>query len=580
MINKIKNKIHQDGIKSSINWILCGVRHRIKHLIGKIKKDNSLGNRKLRKRKGIHKKNTNKIYIFACVPYFDIGGGQRSSQLAKTFNRLGYRVYYYYANFTSESKIYNLSIPTVEHRPVKKIKPKKFATDITKDDLCIVEMPSPKFIPFIKIAHQKGSSIVYENIDNWETSLGKKFFSKDILKEILQKCNFVTTTAQPLTLQTQKYFRKFKIKNKQILYSPNAVNDELFDKNKEYDLPVDMIKGKKNFIYYGSLWGEWFDWNLVVAIAQSDSNCIINLIGDSTGIVERKKSLPPNIRFLGLKKQDELPAYLYHSDIALLPFKVDEIGKFVSPLKVFEYIAMNKIVISSYLPDIVNYPNIYFGNTELEWAKLSTEQLLSDVSLCDSFVNKNNWYTRCIDILETVYKNKIEDVTKKYKQRISIIVKCKSIENNMLCIERLLEYRERYGYNLFIKCEISTVKTTKIENDRYEFLNEENFHHLREYVLILNETQIPLHKYWLDNYLKIFDNFEVDCIGNDGTFSNELVPVEYYDEKIDDLNNEGLFCKTKYIKRLSEFNENISILIRQQNGKIAFSPYLGVKNKP
>jgi glycosyltransferase involved in cell wall biosynthesis len=63
--------------------------------------------------------------------------------------------------------------------------------------------------------------------------------------------------------------------------------------------------------------------------------------------------MPENIHFLGLKKQIDLPSYLYYSDYAILPFKTDEIGKYVSPLKLFEYIAMNKPVISTMLDDII-----------------------------------------------------------------------------------------------------------------------------------------------------------------------------------------------------------------------------------
>lgn len=57
-------------------------------------------------------KNGRFVYIFGTVPYYDVGGGQRSSQLAKTFNRMGYAVSYIYAFDSSESKTFYLSMHT------------------------------------------------------------------------------------------------------------------------------------------------------------------------------------------------------------------------------------------------------------------------------------------------------------------------------------------------------------------------------------------------------------------------------------------------------------------------------------
>ena len=51
------------------------------------------------------KKETKNVFIFATVPYFDVGGGQRSAQLAKIFNRMGFNVHYIYAFKSSEKNV-------------------------------------------------------------------------------------------------------------------------------------------------------------------------------------------------------------------------------------------------------------------------------------------------------------------------------------------------------------------------------------------------------------------------------------------------------------------------------------------
>src|SRR5260370_24977130 len=90
------------------------------------------------------------------------------------------------------------------------------------------------------------------------------------------------------------------------------------------------------------------------------------------------RRMPVNVHSRVPKPQPSLPAYLQHSDVALLPFKNDEIGKYVSPLKVFEYIAMHKPVLATPLPDIVGYPNVYTSDDAENWVRFVQGQLAVD----------------------------------------------------------------------------------------------------------------------------------------------------------------------------------------------------------
>jgi hypothetical protein len=60
------------------------------------------------------------------------------------------------------------------------------------------------------------------------------------------------------------------------------------------------------------------------------------LIGDNKAA---HPVLPPNVHFLGLKPQSDLPAYVQRFDVGLIPFKVNETTHAVSPLKAYEYLA-------------------------------------------------------------------------------------------------------------------------------------------------------------------------------------------------------------------------------------------------
>ena len=59
----------------------------------------------------------------------------------------------------------------------------------------------------------------------------------------------------------------------------------------------------------------------------------------------------PNVRFLGLKPNEQLPQYLAHFDACLNLFAPSDLSKDVSPLKFYEYLATGKPIVSTPQPD-------------------------------------------------------------------------------------------------------------------------------------------------------------------------------------------------------------------------------------
>jgi UDP-galactopyranose mutase len=68
------------------------------------------------------------------------------------------------------------------------------------------------------------------------------------------------------------------------------------------------------------------------------------------------ESLPklPNLHYLGMKRYEQLPAYLANWEIALLPFALNDSTRFISPTKIPEYLAGGKPVVSTPIQDVIN----------------------------------------------------------------------------------------------------------------------------------------------------------------------------------------------------------------------------------
>lgn len=373
-----------------------------------------------------NRQNKCKLVIMTGVPYDDVGGGQRAAQLTRVALRVGWEVLYIYLypRFDFEKQKYTISklnIPGLIHKYINEIDTYEFLKFLNQETIIIFELPHPSLLKYLRIAKIRGIFTVFELIDDWETSLGGDWFSQEVYDEFVQKSKMVAGTAQILV-------EKLRHKGRDdALYIPNAANEYLFDYFKSYPKPKDLPEGKI-LLYIGSLYGEWFGWEYIRQAAFKNSDINICLIGDPPPKIQQDiLSNFNNIFFLGSKRIESLPYYIYHAEACLLPFVPGQISDAVSPIKVFEYLFMRKIVISTKLREVERLPNVFTAENPDHFAKLCSQ--LENLKKCpqnevDEFIFKNSWLSR----LQTITNIKGE-------RNISVIV---LIHNNREIIERCI----------------------------------------------------------------------------------------------------------------------------------------------
>lgn len=565
-----------------------------------------------------------RIFIFATVPFYDIGGGQRSAQLAKVFHQLGYEVFYIYAFKSSESKVLNIENPCSFHKHIDSLQVQEIADYTAKDSIFIFEAPCNSFLPYLNLAKKSGAKTIYENIDNWENAeLGGLVYSAEALEAMIRESDILTCTARPLIEQTKQYLKKYNIK-KEVLYVANAVDDHLFDYHRTYECPDDLAVGEKTLLYYGSLWGTWFDWDTIFAIAKAFPTYKINLIGDHHCITERVKDAPSNVKFLGLKSQSLLPAYLAHSDFAILPFKVDDICKYVSPLKIFEYIAMGTQAIATKLPDIAGYPNVDYVSTIDDWKRALKKKPHPDLHAVDEFVTENNWFDRASTLLAAVDPKNAKACSSKFAKDLSVVVL--NYNNSKVifrCIDSLLHFGSRYQYEIIVVDNQSTdgsyeelLRTYKNNPQVHIYRNTKNGcssgrnlgveKSTKDYILFLDSDQWVTNPYWLDDYFKLLES-DPDrlAIGwGAGWFNNHMyaqkvvdaypfayLPPQYIaTTDIGYISTDGFLIKKSLFEQVGGFDEaydptcyedtDLSLSVRHAGGETIYSKALGVGHLP
>ena len=370
------------------------------------------------------------LVIIAGIPFDDVGGGQRAAQLARCALKTGRRVVYLYIykKFDFEQNRHvdsNVIRHGMLHKHIDSVSPGELLNLVSSRATLLIELPHKTALPYLHLFKSRGMRTVFELIDDWETSLGGDWFNMEIYRNfVLESCH-VVGTAKILVKRLQDLGRE------DALYLPNAANEYIFDKYKNFSRPDDLPAGYRRIgLYFGSLYGEWFAWDYIERAASMNRDTAFVLIGDKPN-KSAIPTLPKNVYLLGGKLIEELPAYLAHSDFSLLPFVPGKISDAVSPIKVFEYLFSGSPVVATNLPEILDYPGVLVADTQEKFAQLcnKTTRTNESESENDRFIYTNSWFYRLDKITQKDEAGKFEGV-------LSVVI---LIHNNKSIIGRCLE---------------------------------------------------------------------------------------------------------------------------------------------
>ncbi|MBL8050259.1 MAG: glycosyltransferase [Anaerolineales bacterium] len=217
-----------------------------------------------------------------------------------------------------------------------------------------------------------------------------------------KKLMTVTTSALKNALETST---KLKLSNEAVLIAPNGVELERYvnlpspsEARHQLNLKQGLTVGFTGHIYKGR------GADLLFELAKQMSQVNFLWVGGTPELVEgwRNKlheAHIKNVTMTGFVKHDVIHLYQAASDILLMPYSSSisassgqDIAEVINPMKMFEYMASGRAIVSADLPsirEVLNDGNAVFvrvveeGNRELgigNW-KMEIEKLLADESL-------------------------------------------------------------------------------------------------------------------------------------------------------------------------------------------------------
>lgn len=149
-------------------------------------------------------------------------------------------------------------------------------------------------------------------------------------KETIRRADRITATSPTL----QRQLEAEGAKDVQVV--SNGVEYELFASasgSRPADLPAGPVVG-----YIGSVY-PWLDYDLIEFIARSLPEVQVVMVGHAhPEVLGRLQTLSqlPNFRFLGPRPYKDVPLYLRHFSVALIPFRKTPLTAAVNPVKLYE----------------------------------------------------------------------------------------------------------------------------------------------------------------------------------------------------------------------------------------------------
>lgn len=158
--------------------------------------------------------------------------------------------------------------------------------------------------------------------------------------------------------------------------------------------------------YFGAI-ADWFDIACIEHCAAARPDWEFRLIGRTDGCDISRAERLANVRFLGERPYGELPGHLRGFDVAVIPFAMTELIRCTNPVKLYEYMAAGKPVVSAPLPEVIEATDLaYIAGDPAIFEQRIAQALAED---CDelrqrrrAWAQQHTWAARATGLAETI----------------------------------------------------------------------------------------------------------------------------------------------------------------------------------
>jgi len=227
--------------------------------------------------------------------------------------------------------------------------------------------------------------------------------------------------ARRITFTSNTLKNSYRIPESKSEHIPNGVDTELFKNYPSQRLKEQLGIHQDFVIGYVGVLREWVEFEPVFAaleaLGENYPNLRVLVIGEEGGLektkdLARRHRISDKVIFSGTVPYTQVPEYISCMDICLIPRKPNPVSEKMLPLKLFEYMACEKPVISTRLRGIMEavQNRVVYASTEKEYQEAivklyNREELRGEIGREGRrFVEKNYSWQSAASRLEEILK--------------------------------------------------------------------------------------------------------------------------------------------------------------------------------
>lgn len=411
-LSKLNSLIKKYGFIATVKKVIDYILSKLANILNSI---NVFRNKKVSKMlENILKNNQyDRIIVWRSNFGWNVPLFQRPQHISINLSKQKCLVFYEVTHFTDKIKDLkevnkNLILVNLENKSIQKIlfyklkninKPKYIQIYSTDWNMKLEELK--KYI-------ENGYKIIYEYIDEINPILSG---TKEIPVNIKEKYEymlkdkenvFVVVTADKLKedIEQKRGTEKLVFACNGVEYNHYQNIDKLFEFDKDF---CQILDEKKPIVGYYGAFASWFDYEMIRYLSKNRPEYNIVLIGTKYDESMEKSKIEElkNVYFLGTKDYKILKNYAAKFDVCTVPFIINDITKATSPLKIFEYMALNKPIVTTAMDECKKYESIFIANTNKEFTelidkaiKLNTKESYKYFEILKKEALENTWESK------------------------------------------------------------------------------------------------------------------------------------------------------------------------------------------
>lgn len=224
--------------------------------------------------------------------------------------------------------------------------------------------------------------------------------------QIAERAEVITAVSQYLVDQTAEWT------GRQVKHLSNGVDVDRFRSTPDLEEPQDLKQIPRPRMAFVGAITSWIDLRLLEKSARALPELQLLMIGpeliSADPVSLQKLKRLPNVHFLGAKSFTDVPRYMHASDVLLVPRTYEPYSLACDPIKLYEYLATGKPVVSTAMPSAERFADVVFIGRDdesfIEGIRCALQRNQAEGLQQAKLVDGLSWKTRADQLMSLLHR--------------------------------------------------------------------------------------------------------------------------------------------------------------------------------